>query len=163
MTIIDEKLRISVVPVLLKQVQHFQLLNVFICPVCIILYIACNFKHDSQQMNVKVEFDIFSGRPNPTWTMDAEESKELINLLEALPVKDKNENNAGLGYRGFNLIISPEKANEPSYNVYIFNGTITKDSGTTRRYHDMRGLEKWLLRQASDRGFGAIADSLRIN
>lgn len=50
----------------------------------------------------EIELDIFSGRPNPRWTLDAAEGKEFLTRLldRAVPMAPISSSE-GLGYRGF--------------------------------------------------------------
>jgi len=50
----------------------------------------------------EIELDIFSGRPNPRWTLDAAEGKEfLTRLLDRTVPMAPISSREGLGYRGF--------------------------------------------------------------
>jgi len=50
----------------------------------------------------EIELDIFSGRPNPRWTLDSAEAKEfLTRLLDRTVPMAPIHTNEGLGYRGF--------------------------------------------------------------
>ena len=51
----------------------------------------------------EVELDIFSGRPNPRWTLDAAEESELITRLldRSVPIGPVAITDGKLGYRGF--------------------------------------------------------------
>ena len=53
---------------------------------------------------MRVEVDLFSGRPNPSWRLTAEESAEFLNRFSALPQTDAGKTHENLGYRG--LIVS---------------------------------------------------------
>jgi len=82
-----------------------------------------------------VELDIYSGRPNPRWKLDASASQELKSLLSRLGVSNsKPVEPPGLGYRGFLLadngntyrvyrgsLITPDAVlADPSYTVERF-------------------------------------------
>jgi hypothetical protein len=57
-------------------------------------------------MSVTVTLDIFSGRPNPTWTLDDEEARQLLDRVHSIEQRTplKPPGAAGqLGYRGFSL------------------------------------------------------------
>jgi hypothetical protein len=57
---------------------------------------------------ITVELDIFSGNPNPRWTLTPKEENELINRVMAEPsLTSPPQSAGGLGYRGFT--ISAEK------------------------------------------------------
>jgi hypothetical protein len=53
----------------------------------------------------EVELDIFSGRPNPRWTLDGREEAELIERLldRTVPIAAPSASDGKLGYRGFLL------------------------------------------------------------
>lgn len=49
-----------------------------------------------------IELDIFSGRPNPSWTLDEGSSRRLAQLQEALAATAREiAELPALGYRGF--------------------------------------------------------------
>lgn len=110
-------------------------------------------------MNVKVELDIFSGNQNPSWMLNKEESKKLMNLLDSLPEVQKKENEDGLGYRGFILDLIPEETAASAQRIHIFKGILSVESGTKKYYRDLHGLEKWLLNHASGKGYAGITGS----
>lgn len=60
---------------------------------------------------VKVELDVFSGRPNPEWLLDPKEEDQLFARLEAEPTLmiPLNTDTGGLGYRGYIISILKEE------------------------------------------------------
>ena len=94
-------------------------------------------------MAVLVILRVFSGRPDPEWTLTPSEEVELQRHLTAsrvgvlTPSFTKEE---ALGYRGFDLLISKPDA-ETALHVYfgtiISEGVVRQDRG--------RSLERWLL------------------
>ncbi len=75
---------------------------------------------DSESKNrmAKVEVDVFSGRPNPSWELTTEESDELGKLIDSLPTADViNLPEGGLGFRGF--IIYGLELNRIDSNIRI--------------------------------------------
>lgn len=63
---------------------------------------------------LRIELDIFSGRPNPSWILSPKEERELVDRVKAdpslmLPVTAAT---GGLGYRGY--IVTREKEGEES-------------------------------------------------
>jgi hypothetical protein len=63
---------------------------------------------------LRIELDIFSGRPNPSWILSPKEERELVERVKAdpslmLPVTAAT---GGLGYRGY--IVTAEKEGEAS-------------------------------------------------
>lgn len=111
-------------------------------------------------MNISVSLEIFSGRPNPAWQLTADECTQVTRLLETLPETSVTENIGGLGYSGFLLTVTPQQAGSLYYHVHVFQKIITIDLAGRKFYRDVHGLEKWLLKQASGKGYGAITDSL---
>jgi len=106
-----------------------------------------------------VELDVFSGRPNPTWSLSAEQVKELIGLFQNLPPADQSAPETGLGYRGF-LISNPDRAGGLAKHIRIYGGIVTMTDGHEQSYRDVHGIEHRLLLQASQHGYKAIVDSV---
>lgn len=50
---------------------------------------------------MRVELDVFSGRPNPVWQLDAQTAAALSALHDALATGTVWEEPPALGYRGF--------------------------------------------------------------
>jgi hypothetical protein len=51
-------------------------------------------------MTMQVVLDVYSGRPNPSWEITAEESEQLLATLRQLPERTTGDLPASLGYRG---------------------------------------------------------------
>ena len=51
---------------------------------------------------LRITADLFSGRPNPTWTAEADEARELFREISQNPsaTGGLDEGFQGLGYRG---------------------------------------------------------------
>ena len=94
--------------------------------------------------SVVVELDIFSGMPNPTWTLTELEADHLVKRLAALPRAPARPWQGNLGYRGFvvQLTQGPD-----AQSARIQAGTAHISSpGTSVYAHDAhRALERWLL------------------
>jgi len=73
---------------------------------------------------MRVELDLFSGRPNPSWELSEREASELGKLLERVTLRTECEL-PGLGYRGFVLHGDPP-----------------------RRVYQLPAVEHWLLTSA---------------
>ncbi|NIJ65615.1 hypothetical protein FHR20_002577 [Sphingomonas leidyi] len=50
---------------------------------------------------MRVELDVFSGRPNPVWQLDAQAAAALVALHDVLAAGTAWEAPPALGYRGF--------------------------------------------------------------
>ena len=89
----------------------------------------------------KVELDIFSGLPNPTWTLTASEASELAGRISKLTrIETKEQRPGNLGYRGF--IVQDENQTIRAYQG-IIEVSIQK---SVIFYRDpQRQVELWLL------------------
>jgi hypothetical protein len=95
-----------------------------------------------------VTLDIFSGRPNPSWTMGPEDQKELARRLMGLPRATGVVGSDGLGYRGFVITSQAGPGSLPA-EVRVFEGVVTiKEDAGFSTFHDTNHLEKWLVEQA---------------
>jgi hypothetical protein len=68
----------------------------------------------------QVTLDIYSGMPNPEWTLTAGQTQELRALLDVLPETPCQHMNLNLGLRGFVVELGqrPELSNEYRLRVY---------------------------------------------
>lgn len=116
---------------------------------------------ESQESAVTVRLLIFSGRPDPEWTLDQATADQLsLGLREALT----QENGSApppppprLGYRGFLVRPSRTAAELPQFTV--FRGVLTVGAGGRSKHsRDVSGVENLLLAQARERGFGEALD-----
>jgi hypothetical protein len=93
-------------------------------------------------MATEVVLDTYSGRPNPSWRLDAGQEREFLEQLESLepqPDDQAEQQPPLLGHRGFE-IQSPESG---AGTIRVYGGTVQYGS---RRYIDTgRKLERWLL------------------
>jgi hypothetical protein len=65
----------------------------------------------------KVELDIFSGRENPSWSLDEDSAAQLAALVRALPrAAVRRTPFDGLGYRGF--VVAPAPASRQAFRVH---------------------------------------------
>ena len=105
---------------------------------------------------VTVELDVYSGRPNPTWTLTAQEIDELTQRLQKLATLPAVPSVGNLGYRGF-LLYNPENAPGIGPQVRVYNGIVIitdQGQGRTSAYKDSHALEQWLIEQARAHGQG---------
>jgi hypothetical protein len=90
--------------------------------------------------SVEVELDIFSGLPNPTWTLAGAEADQFAERLAALPRAPARPWQDKLGYRGFVVQLAQGTARIQAGTVHI------SARGTSVYAHDLhRELERWLL------------------
>ena len=92
----------------------------------------------------EVEFDIFSGMPNPTWILTDAEADTFVTLVAALPQTSARELSGNLGYRGF-IVECAQGPNTQLIRVQKSNVQIS--AGVTNVYASDkdRKLERWLL------------------
>lgn len=117
-------------------------------------------------MTIKVELDVFSGRPNPSWTLTPEESQDLLKEIQSLPNTDIKADLAeeGLGYRGVLLTIqSDSKASESDFTSFrICQGLVNATNNKSNvDFRDVNELEKSLLEQAKQKGFKELVESIQ--
>jgi len=112
-------------------------------------------------MKIEVELDVFSGRPNPRWTLDDEHAKTVLAALKAEnPTTVPATAPARLGYRGFILHIQGGDA-LTSPEVRIFGSVATVGSGKSQRHLVVPTVEKLLLESAEAAGHKSVLDAFR--
>ena len=111
---------------------------------------------------MQVELDVYSGRPNPAWELDAALAAELEARLQPLAAAGAGALPDGLGYRGLRVRPRAGGAGVAAAAELIEIGAgrvhLTRADGTTRRLADPgRALERWLIETAR----GRIDEALR--
>ena len=109
---------------------------------------------------VEVMLDIYSGLPNPTWKLSHSQIEEMRRLVEESrgDRREAEREPPGLGYRGFTITNRSEEPGVP-YRVQVYGGVLTiTETFEKERPHliycaDSRGLESWLIRQATEQGY----------
>jgi hypothetical protein len=105
---------------------------------------------------MKVTLDIFSGRPNPSWTMGPEDEKELAKRLAGLPRVREFRGSDDLGYRGFVIINETGEGAFPA-EVRVCKGLVaTTGKAGISAFRDTNHLEKWLVEQARGQGLESL-------
>lgn len=119
---------------------------------------------------LKVELMVFSGRPNPTFTItDESEIQEILNLVKNLPQKKLKEGETGLppaklGYQGFTVTNNTKTS--PEIKSFVVNGSaVLLDSpsaagtlaarGAVARADSSGSLESKLLSHAKETGIAS--------
>lgn len=99
--------------------------------------------------SMRVELDVFSGRPNPVWSLTATEAAELLAMTLSLQVVAAPPPPFdGLGYRG----IVVRNSVDPEWSLVAFRDTvriITLEGSEVRSDPDAK-IERWLLGTAGD-------------
>jgi hypothetical protein len=91
-------------------------------------------------MAILVTLQVFSGRPDPSWTLsDAEAAEFSRRVADAPPATATLPAQERLGYRGFRL----EDMAHGGLSVRVYDGAIVASSQL--RSDPGRALERWLL------------------
>lgn len=96
---------------------------------------------------MRVECDVYSGRPNPHWELSAEQAEEFLQKLRALPHGERDAALLdGLGYRGL-IVTGDELKPAGDDEITISNGLVVGRQGSVSRplRDEERALERWLL------------------
>jgi hypothetical protein len=113
---------------------------------------------------VTVRLLIFSGRPDPEWTIDPQEWTTLF--TEARRTGEQERLQApppgGLGYRGFQIYRHQAQARLAD-SVTVYQGVVSERTGTqTFHWRDRSSLEQRLLDQARRQGYGNLLDAVGV-
>ena len=97
-------------------------------------------------MASEVEVDLYSGRPNPRFSLDAATEAELVRRIAALPPSGSRAGlREGLGYRGFRI---EGRVAAPFSQIVVSGGVVLihDRAGGERQFADPgRTLERWLV------------------
>lgn len=112
---------------------------------------------------IQVEFDVFSGRPNPSWELSQQEADQIMGYLGKIELTQDTMNLVGgLGYRGFVLTIKKADASILGANrIRIYRQFVAPEGDNSKVYRDSNGLDSLLLRQASLRGYEDIVKAIK--
>lgn len=98
---------------------------------------------------LQVELDVFSGRPNPAWTLPRAQGAELDALIGQLPAMAAPDAPFdGLGYRGV-VVRDPAR---PGWSLVAMGDVVRVASGDgSKAYSDIgASVERWLLDRAGE-------------
>lgn len=110
---------------------------------------------------MEVELDLFSGRPNPRWELNAEEAATLADRLRDLPRGLRGGEPPSLGYRGF-VVHNPKRELGLPALLRIYQGVSDMAGpGSPAQYEDAHAAEPLLEAQARAHGHGPLLDQLR--
>ena len=109
---------------------------------------------------MRVELEIYSGRPNHDWTLTPAEATELAHRLVGVPPGVPRRDEPGLGYRGFAVDNPRGEADLPT-TLRVYDGLLTiVEHGHVATYQDTNGIEAWLLDLARQQGHGELLAAL---
>lgn len=100
--------------------------------------------------NVKkaeVTIQVFSGRENPSWSLNEKQIDELLALLKDLPKAEPGDFQDGLGYRGFQTVLT-ESTSEKTQEIVAYKGRVLYKTAEAKAYFTDRDrrLEIFLLK-----------------
>ena len=92
---------------------------------------------------MRVTLGLYSGRPDPAWTLTGAEAAALDVALAGLPAKVGEPPAGGLGYHGFTI-------ERPDGTLVAFDGAVAPPGSGARPYRDDPGrtIERLLLETA---------------
>lgn len=110
----------------------------------------------SERPLLKVELDIYSGRRNPSWTLDEEKNKEFFEFAgwKEMMLHESAEDQLGLGYRGYviTMLSPPTKSDISLPNRFRIMGASKQNfpsvANTIKNNLDPKDIvdrENWLL------------------
>jgi hypothetical protein len=111
--------------------------------------------------NATVTLQIFSGRENPSWSLSEKQIDELLALLKDLPQAEPRDFPDGLGYRGFQVVLT-ENTKKKTHEIVVYQGQILYETAEAKTYladRDRR-LEKFLLKTGESHLDDALSKSV---
>jgi len=117
-----------------------------------------NHQHQPMQQEqalITVEVDIFSGMPNPEWTLSEASATMLMAKLSGMPKTTVGPRSTNLGYRGLVVRI----AGEGERTLFIHKGLIESRQGDSSTFllDKDRAVEGWLIRSGRE----SLSDEVR--
>ena len=115
------------------------------------------------EQRIVIRLLVFSGRPDPSWEISGASAESLANALKVAAKGESAYRTAlpGLGYRGFLIQVVDTGEGQKTYQVY--RGVVTESVGPRERYFvDSAGIEKRLLDDARERGYGDMLKALNV-
>lgn len=113
----------------MKKVTLFGILFVFLAVANCGAVDSIFGQQTSKIIKARVTLNIFSGRPNPTWTLSTKNANQLVTKISELPKSNSTSSIDGLGYNGFQIEFTHSASRKSSITsnkglvVYNVNGT----------------------------------------
>jgi hypothetical protein len=95
---------------------------------------------------LNISLNIYSGRPDPSWTLTQDQTKYFTDYLKEAQVSSNNpkESPEGSRYRGFTIGCNTNS----NYLIRVYDGFVIQ--GEKILIDDARKLEFWLLETAPE-------------
>jgi len=125
---------------------------------CVLLTGALSCRSmQNEELRMRIEIDVYSGRPNPEFRLSEPLSRELARMLQDLPAAGREAPEPGLGYRGF--VVSETGGSGLPARLRIFDGlVINEDAQPPKTFIDSKGAEAWMKQQARQAGYGTLVN-----
>jgi hypothetical protein len=114
-------------------------------------------------MSLTVTLHVFSGRPDPTWTLDDQQADRLLESLASVRERTTQKPSGvvgQLGYRGFTLQ-RPVDHPRGAQRLYVHEGLVDPGALAPSLVTGDRELEAWLLETGSQRLDEAVVGHVR--
>jgi len=119
---------------------------------------------------VEVMLDIYSGRPNPSWSLSEHQIEELRELVQASRERLEGKvKTPYLGYIGF-VIFNQGRLPGIPYRTRVYRGVLTltemkegeegREGTETTYYADTQHIESWLFKQAIERDYAESIEKM---
>jgi hypothetical protein len=108
---------------------------------------------------MKVQLNIYSGRPNPEWPLSEQQAAEVTQRLTGLPHSTHDAEEGGLGYSGF-TVWNPARRGGLPEQIRVLNGV--SFPGQPGTYTDIHDVEGYLLALAYQQGHGPVLQQLGV-
>ena len=96
---------------------------------------------------VRVQASLYSGLPNPKWTLQTPQATELLKMLSELPASKDREPQQRLGYSGLRLELIQTNGDIVAFRIH--DGGVWMEEDVSVAYADKgRTLERWLIATA---------------
>lgn len=101
----------------------------------------------AKMKKAKVTLQVYSGRENPSWSLSEKQIDELLALLDNLPKAEPRDFQDGLGYSGFQVVLT-ENTTEKTHEIVAHKGHIFYKTAEADAYFTDRDrrLEIFLLK-----------------
>jgi len=124
----------------------------------IIPFLYCTVK-TSTALKIRIELDVFSGRPNPGWVLENAEVDTINHMLQNLPPCKTPVPTDGLGYRGFILYREEEGKKE---TIHVYNNMVSLEGNPSKILIDQNHVEQALFNMAKQKGYSKLLEELGL-
>ncbi|HEX8249639.1 MAG TPA: hypothetical protein VF599_15790 [Pyrinomonadaceae bacterium] len=136
-------------------------------------FLACGINDKRQTLLVaatpanvkkaKVTLQIFSGRENPSWSLSEKQIDELVALLKNLPKAEPSNFQDGLGYSGFQVVLTENTTEKTQEEIAAHKGQIFYKTAEADKYFNDpdRRVEIFLLKSGDSYLDDKLSESIK--